>query len=206
MTGKSECRACGRIFKWRRSKDGKPGTYCSKECKAKFVHTWCHKNRFIWSKASKTERLRAMTEKFEKYVIRQEGCWDWSGCIHHSGYAPFKALKQMFAHVASWIIHNGPIKKGLHVLHSCDNKKCTNPKHLFLGTPKDNTQDMLQKGRGNKPIGSSHKNSKLNEEKVREIKKLLSLGVTMVRLQKDFSISKGALAAIKNGITWKHVD
>ena len=90
-------------------------------------------------------------------------------------------------------------------MHHCDNPKCTNPEHLYLGTPKRNSLDREERNR--RPIrrGSNHPNAKLNEEKVREIKKLMDIGVKTSRISKDFHISYGALEAIKNGDTWKHV-
>jgi len=64
---------------------------------------------------------------------------------------------------------------------------------------------MMSKGRKVISFGENHTPSKLTDEKVRKIKELLSLGVTVTRLSKDFNISHGALHAIKKGVTWKHV-
>jgi len=50
--------------------------------------------------------------------------------------------------VVAWEDVNGPISDGLWVLHRCDNPPCCRPDHLFLGTPADNTADMIAKGRG----------------------------------------------------------
>lgn len=209
MTGKSNCEVCQKEFKWRRMNSIKKlPSFCSKKCMSTQVHTWNHKNRFIWSKSSEKEKLDHLVSVYEKNVIKNEGCWDWKNVPHHSGYALLnfgENHKNLLAHRASWIIHFGEINDSQKVLHRCDNKKCTNPEHLFLGTLKDNTQDMLKKGRGNRAHGENHCHAKLNEEQVKKIKELLYLGVTVTRLSKDFNISSGAIQGIKNGITWKHV-
>jgi hypothetical protein len=75
------------------------------------------------------------------------GCWEWMGFIRPSGYGQVHQNK--LAHRVSWELHNGPIPNGVLVLHKCDNKSCVNPDHLFLGSHRDNTQDMMSKGRGN---------------------------------------------------------
>ena len=78
-----------------------------------------------------------------------EGCWIWTaGKRGNNGYGGFRVSKDSIklAHNVSYELYVGEIPKGMKVLHKCDNPLCVNPKHLFLGTQKDNVQDMRQKG------------------------------------------------------------
>jgi len=93
-----------------------------------------------------------------------EDCWEWQANLA-KGYGVFWFGKiPMMAHRLSWMMLRGPIPEGMNVLHKCDNRKCVNPNHLFLGTQSDNVQDMFCKGRQGDPRtgivkGFSHEDS-----------------------------------------------
>ena len=83
----------------------------------------------------------------KKYTIRDNGCWEWTNGAPGS-YQNFRVgSKVMGAHRASYTIFHGEIPDGMMVCHTCDNPRCVNPEHLFLGASKDNTQDMMKKER-----------------------------------------------------------
>jgi len=96
----------------------------------------------------------------------------------------------------------GPIPKGMMVLHKCDNRKCYNPEHLFLGTAKDNAIDMVNKGRHNAGKG----NSKLTEEQVKEIRdKYIPWKYPTTRLAKEYDVDISTIHYIVHGKTWRNV-
>jgi hypothetical protein len=100
------------------------------------------------SKYTETRGMSLM-ERFAFYVRKSDvGCWEWAGKINSSGYATVSHLGEWLpANRVSWLLHNGEIPDVMHVLHSCDNRRCTNPGHLFLGTNIDNIADKVSKGR-----------------------------------------------------------
>lgn len=101
-----------------------------------------------------------------KFQLRFEGkinipedeseCWVWVGGLDRNGYGRInKGGVMLSSHRVSWEIVNGQIPKGLSICHSCDNSKCVNPDHLWLGTQDDNMKDMAKKSRGRRPDGNT---------------------------------------------------
>lgn len=97
----------------------------------------------------------SISEQFWHHCIKgnSHDCWRWGSKATRNGYPVFTYKRKVYyAHRISWEIHNRfNIPKGMYICHTCDNPICTNPKHLFLGTPQDNVDDMIKKGRKNKP-------------------------------------------------------
>ncbi len=197
------CKTCNKNYEiecWR-----KPSSYCSLKCKHEKASTWLLKTSFKIDEATEEEKINRLRQNYEKYVLRFEGCWGWKG-KSKKGYPKMtcrKALGASLGHRASWIIHNGKIPDNLCVLHKCDNKICTNPEHLFLGTNIENVEDMLNKKRN--PIGSAVGTAKLNEDQIKEIKNLLKLGSSLKSIADAFQVTSAAIYLIKKNRNWKHV-
>lgn len=87
----------------------------------------------------------------------KNGCLEWTGSISKRGYGQTMWRYKFFsAHRLAWTLSNGDIPDGMWVLHKCDNPKCIEVSHLFLGSPSDNRRDCLDKGRGNLKSGEDH--------------------------------------------------
>ena len=143
----------------------------------------------------------------EKYERHESGCWLWTASTAGKGYGQIKLpkqRKQIYAHQLSYLIYKGEIPAGVFVCHTCDNPKCVNPDHLFLGSAKDNQQDMKAKGRST--FGERNPGVKLTEERVQEVLRLLRDGVTQMRIAKMVGISQMQVSRINRGERWNHLN
>lgn len=143
----------------------------------------------------------------------EDECWNWIPSPTPDGYGNLcvrsgKEKKFIYAHRYSYELHNGLIPEGLCVCHTCDNRRCCNPKHFFLGTKKDNNLDAKRKGRmyvgggWNKELSNG---SKLTIDQVKEIKIMLANGVKSSIIAKMFSVSGCVICHIKKGRMWSRI-
>lgn len=147
-------------------------------------------------------------EAFWAKAIKQpNGCWEWTGCLTDSGYGLLTwAGKRDRAHrIAYRIFNKRSIPAGLFVCHKCDNRKCINPEHLFLGTNYDNVMDMVSKGRDSLfKNGREAGNRKFTPEQVKEIRSLYPK-LNTVELAKIYRVANSTISYIVNGKQYKNI-
>ena len=132
------------------------------------------------------------------------GCWEWTAGLGVQGYGRFKqGGKTRLAHRVSYALHVAHIPEAALVLHKCDNRICVNPDHLFIGTQKDNQQDMRRKGRH--VHGERSPNAKLSDKDVLRMYDLHDSGVGTIRLAKMFNITKNLAWLVVTGRVWVHL-
>lgn len=130
----------------------------------------------------------------------ETGCIPWMGLKNHKGYG---RIGNKAAHRIAYEIANGPIPKGLLVMHECDFPACVNHEHLFLGTNKDNMDDRDAKGR--QASGERNGNSKLTVFQVAKIRAAYAAGgTTHQKLGDAYGVSKALIGAIVNFRVWQH--
>lgn len=172
----------------------------------------------VLSRINRGEEKEEILQRFLVKVDKTSDCWLWTGEISNKGYGRFRYKgSRVSAHRVSYTLFKGEIR-GLCVLHKCDNPRCVNPDHLFLGTHRDNLMDAIKKGRhmvGDKnPCrihpeiirrGENHNMAKLNNAEVEYIKKELANGVNITTLSKKFNVSLTTICDIKNGRSWNTI-
>lgn len=136
-------------------------------------------------------------------------CWEWTRHTVPGGYGQLVSRetgKSVRAHRLSWEIHKGPIPLGIDVLHACDNRRCVNPNHLFLGTDVDNVRDAQAKGRRTPKWGEYNGQARVNSEQVAMIRKRYSDGgVTQQELATEYGIAMGTVSNILSRKSWTQV-
>lgn len=143
-------------------------------------------------------------------------CWPWTAGTVRGGYGWIwlEGSKRLQAHRAAFMLERGEIPPGVFVCHTCDNPACCNPSHLFLGTVKDNSDDMIAKGRGRKatgdangsrlyparrPRGSAVNTAKLTPELVREIQASAEASRPLAR---RLGVAHSTILRARRGDSW----
>jgi HNH endonuclease len=173
----------------------------------------------------------AFEERFAARIEKTKTCWLWRGAQNPAncgkkrwgyGTISFRGNRSFKAHRAAWILTFGEIPKGMQVCHKCDVPNCVNPKHLFLGTAKDNAQDMSRKGRRYRNFalnayphpGEESGTHKLKNKQVLEIRRLRKLSDperrgghvwSLRELAVKFDVSPRLIFFIVKRQTWTHI-
>ena len=153
----------------------------------------------------KNNKIIDVLSYFESKISKKD-CWEWLSIKDKDGYGivgikEHSDIHKGKAHRLSYLLHNGEYDTELWVLHTCDNTSCVNPRHLFLGTTQDNTNDRHTKGRSAK--GEEIKNSKLTEKDVINIRNRKKEPRQI--LADEYRVSRNTISRIINRITWKHL-
>lgn len=158
-------------------------------------------------------------------LVEQRGpdeCWPWKASTLAGGYGQWKrGRRTLKAHRVAYFLHYHADPGPALVMHSCDNPPCCNPRHLLLGTWKDNLADCAAKGRTNRFFGDAHWShrkpglvsrgekvggSKLTEEVVVELRRLYAAGgFTQQKLADKFGLSREGVGCALRGQNWRHL-
>ncbi len=163
-------------------------SYC-RACKAQKHQEYRHGKMKL--EASDVRRF------MEKVKVSENGCWEWTASVNWAGYGHFDFYSIRSAHRFSYYIFKGDLPEGMEVCHSCDNPKCVNPAHLWLGTRSENISDAAMKGRTN--------SVKLSPTDVLSMRELHSSGLTVDDLALRYGVSTDTVKDIVNGRTWTSI-
>lgn len=157
--------------------------------------------------------IKQRMEAVQKYIMDRveindsTGCWEWSKCKNVKGYGhsspnaiPYRYIGERQAHRAAYVSMIGLIPDCMFVCHRCDNPSCCNPEHLFVGTAKDNSQDMANKGRAYSPVGDKSIRSTLTREQVEEARRLRSNGKSVSDIAEMFNHSASNMSRVLRGL------
>ena len=156
-----------------------------------------------WGKwKEKTFKNIPLETLFWKHVdkLSKNECWNWKASTGTPGYGNlWNGSKNVTAHRVSWIINYGNIPNKMFVCHKCDNRRCVNPAHLFLGSQLDNMHDMINKNRAKKTPCYGFKNNltKISFSSITKIRKQYSAGnISQAKVAKKFKVSQAHVCDI----------
>jgi hypothetical protein len=142
---------------------------------------------------------------FSRIKKCETGCWEWQAyCLNGYGRLKIGPKETHLVHRKVFTeINKVQLDVKELVCHKCDNRKCVNPDHLFLGTHKDNFLDCIKKKRRIFATGEESANHKLNWMMVDEIRKLRQEGWTIVKLGEKYGVNHSNISNICLHKTWR---
>lgn len=150
-----------------------------------------------------------LQERFWKKVDKrgENECWEWKAGINDTGRGIFWINgKSEHAHRVAYMFAIGVIPEDAFICHTCDNGKCVNPNHLFIGNALINNRDCYAKNRHPILRGEHDPKSKLNNEKVLKIVDMYKAGeYSQYQIAKMFNVSRSAILAILRGESWSEI-
>lgn len=154
---------------------------------------------------------RPPMDRFMEKVEKTESCWIWKGAKGPDGnYGGFLYEgKSRRVNIVSYLMFKGPYPEGMEICHTCDNKQCVNPDHLFVGTRSDNMKDMGNKGRHPWQLrpelvrkGEDNPGAKLAENDVLLIVSRFKNGESVASIARDYPVNREAISKIVRGQNW----
>lgn len=146
-------------------------------------------------------------KRFEAKFVKggEDDCWEWQGAGGKYGFMKLPGSRiNEYSHRLSYMIYKAEFEGSDQVLHECDNPRCVNPRHLFLGSQKQNMQDMKMKDRHLN--GEKNSKAKLTEDQVKEILGWLELKeFSQKTIAAEFGVGQMEISRISRGLRWRHI-
>lgn len=133
--------------------------------------------------------------------VSDDDCYIWTASRNKKGYGTIGiGGKTCLSHRVAWVFKHGSIPDGMLICHRCDEPACVNWRHLWIGTNRDNLDDMLKKGRSRH--GENHIDAKLTERNVLAIR---DDSRSLRQLSKVYGVGYGVIGQIKRREIWRHI-
>lgn len=171
---------------------------------------WCGTHYRRWATTGHPLTPSCRDDWFSKFLrflpsdVAPNECWLWRGPVGSKGYGNLQIREDVWsAHRLSYAMHHGDLPADRFICHHCDNPPCVNPAHLYAGTPQDNINDKVARGRLADPLpGELNPNAKLTAAQVAAIRERIALGSTQRAVGREFGIAQSHVGRIVRREAW----